>query len=44
MDLISKEPHVDKKDGSSYSESSKLLTKLLGDSEEILRYDGMRKK
>ena len=42
--LIPKEPQVDQKDGSSYSKSSKLLTKVLGDSEEKLRYDGMRKK
>ena len=44
MYLIPKEPQVDQKDGSSNSKSSKLLTKVLGDSEEILRYDGMRKK
>ena len=44
MYLIPKEPQVDQKDGSSYSKSSKLLTKVLGDSEEILRYDRMRKK
>ena len=44
MYLIPKEPQVDQKEGSSYSKSSKLLTKVLGDSEEILRYDGMRKK
>ena len=44
MYLIPKEPQVDQKDGSSYSKSSKLLTKVLGDSEEILRYDGIRKK
>ena len=44
MYLIPKEPQVDQKDGSSYSKSSKLLLKILGDSEEILRYDGLRKK
>ena len=44
MYLVSKEHKIDKKDRSSYSKLSKLLTKVLGDSEEILRYDGMRKK
>ena len=45
MYLIAKEPQVDQKDGSSsYSKSSKLLLKILGDSEEILCYDGLRKK
>ena len=44
MYLIPKEPQVDQKDGSSYSKSSKLLLEILGDSEEILRYDGLRKK
>ena len=42
--LIPKEPQVDQKDGSFYSKSSKLLTKVLGDSEGKLRYNGMRKK
>ena len=36
MSLIPKKRQVDEKDGSSYSKSSKLLTKILGDSEEIL--------
>ena len=31
MYLIPKEPQVDQKEGSSYSKSSKLLTKVLGD-------------
>ena len=44
MYLIPKKPQVDQKDSLSYSKSSKLLIKVLGDSEEILRCDGMRKK
>ena len=41
---VPKEPDVDEQDLSSCSKSSKLLTKVLGDSEEILCYDGIRKK
>ena len=44
MYLMPKKPQVDQKDSSSYSKLSKLLIKVLGDSEEILRCDGMRKK
>ena len=44
MYLIPEEPEIDQEDWSSYSKLSKLLTKVLGDSEEILRYDRIRKK